>query len=126
LPQQSASVEQEVPVFFVQVLQKPVLQMPVQHWAPLEHGCVVGVQAVTHCWPVQTDVEPQLWQTAPLLPHAELEVPATQVPFWQHPLGQVSGPHGSGAQLPLLQDVPAPQLMHAAARRPQAASYTPG
>jgi hypothetical protein len=122
----------------------PAKQMPPSEPTPQQpFGQFCGVQAVPglHSPPMQNVPEPQVWQTTPFCPHAGSVNPETQIPFWQHPLGHVSGPQCWSVHVPptpassgMHWPVPllgtqlvhcCPPLPHAAAALPAAQSLSP-
>jgi len=128
LPQQSPSLLQLPPKRRRQVLHWPwvrpvkMLHMPVQQADPLVQLPSVAVQVETHWPPLHVALEPQTLQLAPPVPHAELEVPARQLPFWQQPLGQLSELH---TQDPSEQVWPAAHWVHAVPAVPHAEGELP-
>ncbi len=103
--------------------------LPAAHWPEaVQHpeGQLDALHAEAQAWAVQLWPVPHVWQLAPRVPQALVEVPATQAPFWQQPLGQVVALHGGGVQAPAEQVSLPAQAAQAAPRVPQALVKVPG
>ena len=79
--------------------------VPDRHWPLLQQPLQEdGPQALdvhwpfTHCWPLL-----HVLHCAPPVPQALAVVPDTHLPFWQHPVLQVDGPHEEVLHAPLMQ-----------------------
>jgi hypothetical protein len=83
--------------------QKPLKQLPEQHWLPWVHGSPFSNSATQEpSWhAVQLPGQAVHW--TPPLPHASLVPPGTQIPPKQQPFGQLWGvQHGAAQKLPPL------------------------
>ncbi len=90
------------------IWQKPFRQQPGQFAGEHDGPASIRVQAP----PEQTEPPGQLTHWLPNAPHAIVELPGRQAPFWQHP-AQFAGEHAGGAeQLPFRQLQPLGQLKH--------------
>lgn len=108
--------DEEVPLTQVPFWQQPLGQVA----GPHDGGD-------THCWLVHVCGLVQLAHCAPPVPHADDEVPATQVPPWQQPLAQVDGPHDGGeTHCWLVHDWPPAHALQTAPPVPHAEVVVPG